>query len=323
MIYPAVVAHADWSTAPGKRWVAVALEGNRHYTLHAPSLVGDISSWLARLDAAAGGRGVFLGVDFPIGLPQAYAAQVGITDFLAVLPGLGTGRWADFYRPAERAAEISLSRPFYPARPGNTRLQYLLDGLNAGRMDDLRRACDHVYGHCRPAAPLFWTMGAQQVGKAAITGWRDVLAPALRERDDIFLWPFAGPLDNLLARGGITIAESYPAEFYPHLGLSFPKGPDGHGGKRSAHSRAANAGALLAWAAANPVQLSDELAELIRTGFGPAAAGEDPFDAVVGLVGMLNVIFGHRPAGEPFDITTRRIEGWILGQSPAGRRIAP
>lgn len=316
-VYPTLIAHADWSAAPGKRWVAHAIrETHGRYTLQAPKRVGDTSSWLAQLAAASPG-GVFLGVDFPLGLPLAYAERAGITDFLDVLPRLGTGQWADFYRPAESPAEIALSRPFYPARPGHARQQHLLDGLGLERGDDLRRACDRGHARRRPAAPLFWTLGPQQVGKAAISGWRDMIGPALRERDDVRLWPFAGPLAELLEQGGIVVAESYPAEFYTHLGLSFPKGPGGHGGKQSPFSRAANAHTLLGWAAANPIHLSNELVDLIRNGFGPKASGEDPFDAVVGLMGMLNVLFGRRPAGEPANAATRRIEGWILGQSPA------
>ena len=57
--------------------------------------------------------------------------------------------------------------------------------------------------------------------------------------------------------------------------------------------------------------------DALRSGFGPTAAGEDPFDAAAGLVGMLNVLFGHRLPGEPADDQIRRIEGWILGQAAA------
>jgi len=36
---------------------------------------------------------------------------------------------------------------------------------------------------------------------------------------------------------------------------------------------------------------------------------------VVGLLGMLNVVLGRRPSGEPDDPLVRRLEGWILGQT--------
>ena len=74
------------------------------------------------------------------------------------------------------------------------------------------------------------------------------------------------------------------------------------------------------------VVLNPELFEAMRDGFGsPALAiphgpgdnhGEDRFDAVVGLFGMLNVVLGRRDPGDPTDETIRSIEGWILGQAP-------
>jgi hypothetical protein len=315
MDLPQTVVHADWSLSPGKRWMARAERGlDALYTLYAPEPVGETARWLDRLGAAGGG--LLLGVDFPLGLPLAYAERAGITDFAATLPELGRGAWAEFYHVATRPEEISPRRPFYPQRPGGTRQQDLLDGLGVGSMDDLRRVCDRGTAERRPAAPLFWTLGAQQVGKAAISGWRDVLGPALGDRTDVALWPFAGPLAALLRASGIVVAESYPAEFYGHLGLAFPPGPDGRRGKRVQSSRAANVPALLAWAAARGVALHPALREAIGDGFGATADGEDRFDALAGLVGMLNVVLGVRPPGEPDDAQVRQVEGWILGQAP-------
>ena len=117
--------------------------------------------------------------------------------------------------------------------------------------------------------------------------------------------------------GRIVIAETYPAEFYRHLGLVWsPRVPGRTSGKRAQADRARNAVPLLAWATSTGVILDSALAVLIRDGFGPAKDGEDPFDAAVGLFGMLNVVLGRHPAGDPGDEETRRIEGWILGQRP-------
>lgn len=311
---PQLVVHADWGTSPAKRWQAkAAREAGGAYRLSAPEPVGDTTTWLDRLREEAGGGSVFLGLDFPIGLPLAYAERAGITDFLYLLPKLGAGEWADFYHVAVKPGQIGPRRPFYPARPGGTRQQHLIDGLRVNHIDDLRRECDRGYPGRRPAAPIFWTLGAQQVGKAAITGWREVLGPALRANADVTIWPFTGQLAELLTRGGgIVVAESYPAEFYSHLGLSFPPGS---GGKRHQAARAANAAPLLGWAAANPVTGNNDLKAMLDDGFGKAADGEDRFDAVVGLMGMLNVLFGRRPAGDPADDRLRRIEGWIMGQA--------
>jgi hypothetical protein len=72
---------------------------------------------------------------------------------------------------------------------------------------------------------------------------------------------------------------------------------------------------LLAWARVAGVDLDPALREQIEDGFGDDPRGDDRFDAVIGLFGMLNVVLGRRPSGEPDDPIVRRIEGWILGQT--------
>ena len=49
---------------------------------------------------------------------------------------------------------------------------------------------------------------------------------------------------------------------------------------------------MLAWAAQRPIVYQPDLVEVIRDGFSPAKDGEDPFDAVVGLFLMLDVVLG-------------------------------
>ena len=156
--------------------------------------VGDASRLLPRLrDAAPAEGSVLLGFDFPFGSPAAYATIAGITRFSHWLPMLGRGDWTDFYRAAERSSEIGTFRPFYPQRPGGTSFSHLLGGLQAAARLDLLRMCERGTPSRGPASPLFWTMGAKQVGKAAISGWRDVLTPGLRDHPDwIRLWPFDG-----------------------------------------------------------------------------------------------------------------------------------
>jgi hypothetical protein len=53
---------------------------------------------------------------------------------------------------------------------------------------------------------------------------------------------------------------------------------------------------------------------MILDGFGPSPEGEDPFDATVGLMGMLKAILADKTAMEPDDRVIRKIEGWIFGQ---------
>jgi hypothetical protein len=305
MRLPALVMHADWSVDGRKRWMAVAkLQPDHRYRLHAAQRVGPLATLFEQLEAEVVGGPALLGFDFPIGLPRAYARCARIADFGAALLEFD----ARFYAVAEREDEIGLSRPFYPMRPGGCRRPQLFDRLGL-TWSDLLRLCDRASATRPEACPLFWTHGPKQVGKAAITGWQDLLAPALRAGLDLALWPFDGKLEELMARHRFVVAETYPAEFYRHLELTMA------GGKGKQEVRQANAGRLLAWAKGAGVDLETCLVNEISDGFGTDARGDDRFDAVVGLFGMLNVVLGRRPAGAPDDDVIRRLEGWILGQS--------
>src|ERR1019366_3097754 len=203
MKLPSVVAHADWSLGPNKRWIACAeLDEREVYRVAGPEPVRDASSLLQRLTHKADGRGsVLVGFDFPIGIPLAYARAAGVKNFRDLLADLGWGVWRDFYRVAERPEEISVHRPFYPQRPGGTSQAHLLARLGVSKMDQLLRVSDRKTADRNQACALFWTLGGNQVGKAAISGWKDVLTPALRDSGlDVGLWPFVGTLEDLLAR---------------------------------------------------------------------------------------------------------------------------
>ena len=319
---PDIVAHADWGKDAPKRSIALATRdpGGR-FLAGAPSVVEDARRLLPTFRHQSPGA-VLIGFDFPIGLPLSYATRAGVKhfrDWLAALPDDDL-----FYHPAARPDEISLARPFYPERPGGTKQAHLTHALGVPDMSHLLRRCERGHPGRGPASPLFWTMGAKQVGKAAISGWREVLAPALRDPAlDVALWPFDGSLEELLASGRIVCAETYPGEFYAHLRVTFPAGLKGEKhGKRVQADRAGNAESLLGWAESAGVEVTPELERGIRDGFGPDAGGADPFDAVVGLFGMLNVVLGRRPSGEPDLESVRSVEGWILGQT-AGADVCP
>ncbi len=319
MILPTLVVHADWSLRPERRWMCVAeSRDDRRYTVSAPEPVGPSGSLLARLSDRARQTGneirVLLGIDVPIGLPTAYAVGAGIDSFLRALPRFGHGAWANLYDVAERPEEISHHRPFYPMRPGGARQQHLVQALDVHDMDALLRRADRATEHRAAAAPVFWTMGARQVGKAAITAWRDVLAPAVSTAAfDVGVWPFDGPLIELLRDHQVTLAEVYPAEACVQLGLGAP----GHGwSKRSQPDRAMHAAPLHQWSISRGVGLDPALAASIDDGFSDRPDGEDRFDSVVALFSMLDVVRGHRPEGAPDDADVRYVEGWILGQAP-------
>ena len=301
---PSLVAHADWGSRASARWVARARLRDGSWEAEAPEPVGEVSTLLARLAAEASGGCVLVGFDFPIGLPAAYAGRAGIGSFRDMLPELGQGPWSRFFEPAERAEEISLRRPFYPRRPGGARRAHLERALGLD-WTSLLRDCDRASASRRAAAPVFWTLGSQQVGRGAIVGWRDLLQPALRDEAlDVALWPFDGPLEDLFAPGRVVVAETYPRELYGRLGIRFGSQP-----KRRRSARASQAPPLIAWSGRRGVQLEPALRTELADGF----ASDDAFDAVAGLFGMLEIVMKCGPAGDP-DPQIQAIEGWMLGR---------
>jgi hypothetical protein len=324
---PDLIAHADWGVEARKRWISRAwLDQNGVYQLEHPERVGKTESFLRDESRQVEPNGcALIGFDFPIGLPAVFTRKAGIHDFLQFLRQAGQDRWADFYNVAETVDEITLERPFYPARPGRTSREHLRTGLGVNEFADLLRACDHPRPGRRAASTLFWTLGAGQVGKGAIIGWRDVLAPALLAANipgspSVKIWPFAGRLEDLLHPATIVVAETYPAEFYLHFGLDFYSGEVGRRtGKRDPVARQHCGEKLLDFIGrelSNKICLPPELVASIRDGFGPSPSGEDAFDSLVGLLGMLNVILGQRPLFEPEQGVARTLEGWILGLHP-------
>jgi len=269
--------------------------------------VGEVATFLARLRAVAAGGAVALGVDLPIGLPRAYAAELLEKDFLHFLATVTTR--PEFFQVCATLAEVTPDRPFYPARGvrGMTRAAHAaalgLDGAAA-----LSRACDRATAERPAGAPLFWTLGANQVGKAAIAAWQAMLLPALAD-GDVRLWPFAGAYRGLLTPGAVAVAETYPAEALRHLGMRLK------GSKRRQADRAAVADQLAGAMAALRVLPDPGLRQALTDGFGSDAAGEDRFDCILGVLCVLNVLAGNRPDTAPADPWVRRWEGWVLGQT--------
>jgi hypothetical protein len=75
-------------------------------------------------------------------------------------------------------------------------------------------------------------------------------------------------------------------------------------------------GELLRWADGSGAILEPGLTRVISDGF---SEGDDAFDAVIGLFGMVEVVMGKRQTGEPRNDKIRKLEGWILGQASGGR----
>jgi hypothetical protein len=300
--------HCDWSMHPRKRWLASASLVEGSWRVEGISQVGDLPAFLDSLFAGADSAPVLAGFDFPIGVPARYGSRTGFSGFPEALAAFGHGRWEEFFTVSHRPAEIRLERPFYPAGSGKGTLRTdLVSALGFSCFDDLRRECEMATETRRAASPLFWTLGGNQVGKGALTGWKEVIRPALSR--GARLWPFDGALALLGAAGGVTLSETYPGEAYSHIGVCFRPGQS----KTRQADRAGHGDSILALAAARGVGIEYQVQQTISDGFGPGSDGEDRFDAVVGLLGMIEVAAGRRTEGTASTEAGVRWEGWILG----------
>ena len=280
-----------------------------HWHASAPEPVGPPQTLLHRLREAAHGAPVAFGIDCPIGLPRAYVARHELTgtflDFLKTSV-LGTA----FLDVAATLDEVCATRPFYPMRgvAGMTRLSHAR-ALGLADADALCRACDRATTERPAGAPVFWTLGANQSGKAAIAAWRDVIIPGLLQNPALRLWPFEGALNALLKSNAIVMAETYPAEAMLQLGICRT------GSKRRQSDRIAYA-PLLREAFANLGVVPDAaLQSSLSDGFGADASGEDRLDCVLGALCVLTIVSGAREDEIPPDPWIRAWEGWVLGQA--------
>ncbi len=279
----------------------------------APRPVGDPAGFAAGL--VADGAPAALGLDLPLGLPRAWVAAAhpagdGFPGFLRAAGGAAD----PFWRVAAGLDAVSAAAPFYPARPvrGMTRAAHAA-ALGLWGADALCRLCDRATAERPAGAPLFWTLGANQTGKAAIAAWRDWLAPALRAGAPCALWPFEGGLHALLAPGRVVLAEVYPAEAMRHAGVRLV------GSKRRRDARQGALPALRQAMARLRVLPEPGLEAALRDGFGADATGEDRLDSLLGLLGLIGVLDGVRPDFVPADPWVRRWEGWVLGQTALPR----
>jgi hypothetical protein len=315
MIKPAIIAHCDWSTTSTKRWIAVAVRLADKFVVSAPELVLNTADLIERLKMRRQEAGpVLVGFDFPIGVPRGYGEAIALQDFRTALMTFGNGAWADWFRPAELPSEISIRRPFYPLRSGKrgtVSKSHLTAALQLSD-DQLLRRCEQRVGDQRAACPLFWTIGANQVGKAAINGWNEVLVRALSSKTTrTALWPFDGENTPLLERFECVLCETYPAAAYRHLECCFAPRES----KRSQGHRRSKGQQLRAWFDAREYRPTQDVVAEVDNGFGNSATGEDRFDAFVGLLSMIDVVTDFGVASVPTDAYIRRWEGWILGRS--------
>lgn len=320
MIWPSLIAHADWGTDRRKRQVAVArlsrIRGDAQgsYVVESLAPAADEREFFGQLCEAADPRQAMIGFDFPLGLPRKYAVAASITTFPALLDALGTPPWQSFHLVASQPDEITLYRPFYPMRPGSSRREHLQLALGLSARD-LRRRCEG-----NDAEALFWTLGGKQVGKGALIGWQ-LIAAARHAKPGILLWPFDGQLSELLAgQAQPVVAETYPREYYRHLGPS----AGGRWSKRRKADRLKLVPGLLTWAESLSAEWDASIRLRVESGFSDDRNGEDEFDAVVGLLAMIAIVTGAIDTGLPADDrAVLSTEGWILGRAADGPARRP
>jgi hypothetical protein len=302
--------HADWSVAAKKRWMAVAEQRTTGWVVEAPELVGPTGSLLDRaFSAASEGRRVLVGFDFPIGVPAAYGNLTELGNFRNLLNALGQGAWSRFFEVAKTPDEISVGRPFYPAASTKGVLRNdLVAALGVAGFDDLLRVCERRTAHRQSACSLFWTLGGNQVGKGALSGWREIILPALQR--GALLWPFDGALLKLAGSPGVVLAETYPAEAYRMVDARFCPGES----KTRQNHRKTKSDPVLAWAERREIVFSADASAALASGYGSGKDGEDRFDATMGLLKMIEVVENRRPEQTEQPTGTSHWEGWILGR---------
>lgn len=303
----AVVIHADWSKDEKKRIAAVARiepTGGRIVRL-AP-----FHEIFTDLEMLWHDVPTVIGFDFPIGVPAHYGRRLPFDNFRSFLFGLDDPAFETLSAPALHRSDISLARPFYPARPGGTRMDHLFEGLQAQRAD-LFRKCDLATSERPAACCLFWTLGANQVGRAAVSGWG--LLRQLVGLGDLALWPYDGSFKALMSTRPLTVVETYPAESCRQIGLRIPR----LWSKRRREDRQGFSPYLVDFCKRHQFDMNWEVARMVANGFDQGKLGEDYFDAFVGLLGMIDVVKGASQEGALHDAGIRDWEGWILGQKPA------
>lgn len=308
------IYHADWSVAAKGRWKAHAGRKNGDWLIDDMSPVGDIPLFIDMMAQQARKKRVVLGLDFPIGLCRAWYQKAGFNTFAAVLDWLKKPAGQCFFEICETPEQISPNRPFYPVRAGakgRVKRTHLVDGLGVDDFAQLYRECEKA-SNGRPAAAVpFWTLGANQVGKAMLHGWQNLLLPGIER--GCHIWPFDGELGCLLHQPGMTLIETYPGEIYGWLGLHHLDLPSGRFAKSRQPSRREVLAQLIPDLAKQGIHITPKIQAQIANGIDNANGKDDAFDAFIGVIGLILIAIGKRSENLPDSNRIQTQEGWIIG----------
>ena len=315
-----MLVHSDWSVHSKKRWSAIAEKIEDKWQITEIKHINKIQDCLLK-NASQNGKSILAGFDFPIGIPNFWYELAGINDFIGFLDDVSSEKddslkFQHFFEVADNISDVSYARPFYPnsaTKKGEKKKQDLLDRFKLCNADNLLRECERAVPNRLAASPLFWTIGAKQVGKAALSGWKEVIIPLYVE--GALLWPFQD-IKPKEASFNLILVETYPAEYYNFIEEDLMK----RRSKRRQADRKDVGQKILTWLKQRKIKIEDKAKQQICDGFGATSDGEDRFDAIVGLCAMLEVVLGNKQAipNEKLSACNARNlkkEGWIFGMA--------
>ncbi|WP_254869748.1 methyltransferase type 12 [Thalassospira sp. HF15] len=294
------------------RWVAKARRSDTGWEIHTIEPVGMLNQFRGSLSDHGAQNPVWLGLDMPIGFVDAWYNGANVKDFKALLSLLETDQWREFFDVCQSPDEIRHIRPFYPqssGAKGSVTRDHLIKALGLADFNALHRDCEFPTRKRTAACPSFWTLGANQVGKGMLHGLKHLILPGYA--DGFHIWPFMGDLETLCKSPGVTLIETYPGEIYGWLDAKSELT------KSNQNSREHYLHKLRDNAHANGIEIRDAVWNDIKDGFGPDHGKDDAFDALIGVMGLIEIADGRRPEHLPRTPSVLEREGWIVGLDPA------
>ncbi|MBA2363205.1 MAG: hypothetical protein H0V86_06720 [Chloroflexia bacterium] len=268
------LVHADWGSNPHKRWMMRSVLVDGGYRVEAPQPVGDATTLVQRLRAEAG--------------PDA-SILLGF-DFPIGVPAA------------------------YAERAGITDFVPFLLGLGHGEWAEFLEVAREA-GHISLRRPFYpYAPGGKRrqhlLDGLGVRSWHELLRRCDHAHDTLVS---ASPLFWTLGPKAVG-----KAAILGWKEVLIPPLRSGAGDVRlwpfqGTLPQLVGRGRTVIVETAG-VTLTPDLWEQLDNGFCPAPGGEDPFDATVGLFGMLNVALGYRSCAVPDDEQVRRVEGWMFGR---------